>query len=122
FLAMDRQTEEAGCPVFGSGGHDAADSPESRLMGFPIQEHPDRVRAADPAGYVHADVPPFLVQHGTRDCVVPCAQGQWLADRIAAVAGPGRVIFETLDGGHGGRAFDDVANVDRVLDFLLRHI
>jgi acetyl esterase/lipase len=118
FLRMDEQTAAIGCPVFGAGGHNGADSPESRLMGFPVQAHPDAVGRADPTSYVRVDVPPFLIQHGTRDCIVPWPQSQLLFDRITQAAGAGRAWFEQLPDGHGGPVFDSAANVRRVLDFL----
>jgi len=118
FLAMDAQTASIGCREFGGSGHDGPTSPESKLMGFPIRQRADEVRRADPANHVHADVPPFLIQHGTRDCTVPWLQSRHLADAIARAAGADRVTLELLDGVHGGSAFDNDANVDRVLDFL----
>jgi acetyl esterase/lipase len=118
FLRMDEQTAAIDCPTFAGVGHDGAGSPESRLMGFAIQSRPDSVRRADPVTYVRADVPAFLIQHGTRDCTVPWPQSQLLFDRITQVAGAGRALFERLDDGHGGPVFDSAANVSRVLDFL----
>ena len=50
--------------------HDALDSPESKLVGGPIQEHRDRVAKANPITYVSKDDPPFLIIH--RD---PITQG-----------------------------------------------
>jgi acetyl esterase/lipase len=76
------------------------------------------VRRADPLTYVRTDVPPFLIQHGTRDCTVPWPQSQLLLDRITQVAGRGRALFEQLVDGHGGPVFDSATNVSRVLDFL----
>ena len=47
--------------------HDAPNSPESRLVGAPIQTVPDRVKAASPLTYVAAGAPPFLLMHGLAD-------------------------------------------------------
>lgn len=58
--------------------HDAADSPESRLVGCAIQSCADVVRAADPARYVSAADPPMLILHGESDPLVPHAQGERL--------------------------------------------
>ena len=54
--------------------HDDPASPESRLLGAPIQTVPDRVRAASPITYVGKDAPPFLIVHGLADSSVPHAQ------------------------------------------------
>ncbi len=58
--------------------HDAADSPESRLIGGPIQQHPDKVRRANPITYVSAADPPMLMMHGTADGLVPIQQSELL--------------------------------------------
>jgi hypothetical protein len=39
--------------------HDAPDSPESKLIGGPIQDHPDKARRVNPITYVTKDAPPF---------------------------------------------------------------
>jgi acetyl esterase/lipase len=84
--------------------HDTADSPESRLVGGPIQEHPDRVAQANPITYVTADAPPFLIVHGDRDPLVPHHQSELLASALEKAGVP--VTFYTVEGGgHGG--FDD---------------
>jgi acetyl esterase/lipase len=49
--------------------HDAPDSPESKLIGGPIQDNPDKVRRVNPITYVTKSAPPFLIVHGTLDRV-----------------------------------------------------
>lgn len=58
---------------------DAADSPESQLMGAPIQTISDAVTAASLLTGVHRKSPPTLIQHGTHDRSVPVAQARMLA-------------------------------------------
>ena len=58
--------------------HDGIESPESRLMGCPIQDCPDKVRAADPARYVSPADPPIMILHGGSDSLVPHNQGERL--------------------------------------------
>ena len=53
--------------VKGNIDHDAVDSPESQLVGVPIQEHPDLAGNANPISYVSEDDPPFLIMHGGED-------------------------------------------------------
>ena len=55
----------------GSMDHNAADSPESQLVGGPIQEHPDRVAAANPITYISGDERPFSSCTGTAICWCP---------------------------------------------------
>jgi hypothetical protein len=42
------------------GGHDKPDSPESCLLGGPVQENKDKAERANLIAYVSQDDPPFL--------------------------------------------------------------
>ena len=61
FLQMDAQFRGTPCPA----DHDAPDSPESQLIGAPIQTRPDLVKVVNPITYVSPEAAPFLIQHGT---------------------------------------------------------
>lgn len=76
--------------------HDAPTSPESRLLGAPVQTVPDRVRAASPLTYVRPDAPPFLIMHGLADSSVPYGQSVLLYEALKA-AGRG-VTLRLIDG------------------------
>lgn len=80
--------------------HDAPDSPESKLMGGPIQERKELARKANPITYVSADDPPFLILHGDADNVVPIGQSELLHGALtkAGVKSGYRVI---KGAGHG---------------------
>jgi acetyl esterase/lipase len=70
----------------GRGGptpHDAPSSPESRLIGAPVQTVPDRVRAANPITYVSGGAPPFLIMHGLADNSIPHGQSVLLYEALA---------------------------------------
>lgn len=54
--------------------HDAPDSPESILIGAPIQESDDLCALANPISYIDSDDPPFLILHGDADPLVPQAR------------------------------------------------
>jgi acetyl esterase/lipase len=64
--------------VQGVMDHDAADSPESQLVGAPIQSRPDLVARVNPITYVSPDNPSFLLMHGTADDVVIPSQSELL--------------------------------------------
>jgi acetyl esterase/lipase len=94
--------------------HDAATSPESLLIGGPIQQHKDKSRAATPMMYVTADDAPILIMHGTQDPLVPFDQSvQFLAalkrSKVDAVLAP------ITDGEHGFRGPTVNARVDQFL-------
>jgi acetyl esterase/lipase len=96
FLQMDAHRASAEAMV-----HDTPDSPESQLVGGPIQDNPDKAARANPITYVTKDDPPFLIVHGDADLLVPHDQSV-LLDRALRKAGV-RVRFVTIPGGpHGG--------------------
>ncbi|MEM7532725.1 MAG: alpha/beta hydrolase [Chloroflexota bacterium] len=100
FLQMDAQRLPDGMI------HDYADSPESELIGGPIQDHPEKVARANPITYVTADMPPFLIIHGDQDPLVPHGQSVLLVEALQQVGAD--VTFYTVEGGgHGG--FEDPA-------------
>lgn len=78
FASMDAQAPDDSAMT-----HDAADSPESRLLGAPVQEASALVRDADPSYHVQSNLPPFLIRHGRRDRFVPFGQSVLLADALA---------------------------------------
>jgi acetyl esterase/lipase len=98
FLQMDAQRLPDGQV------HDAADSPESQLVGGPIQEHEDRVARANPITYAFKDDAPFLIVHGDRDPLVPYGQSVLLADALEAAGVP--VSLYAVEGGGHGRFTD----------------
>lgn len=113
FLQMDAQRMAAGMV------HDDADSPESELVGGPIQENADAVARANPITYVTAEAPPFLVLHGDRDPLVPYHQSVLLVAALEQAGVP--VTFRTVEGGgHGG--FTDPELPALVRDFLAHHL
>jgi dipeptidyl aminopeptidase/acylaminoacyl peptidase len=103
--------------------HNGSDSPESLLLGNKITLIPDLVRSANPETYIHPNVPPFFIQHGKVDDIVPHQQSVNFAARVRECAGNERVTLELIEGaGHGGPKFDSAKNVKKVLDFLDRHL
>jgi acetyl esterase/lipase len=136
----------------GRGGepqpHDSPTSPESRLVGAPIQAVPDRVRAANPLTYARAGAPPFLIMHGLADNSVPHGQSVLLYDALAAagndvtlrlvdglphtffnrtdldeLAGPFRMTIRERSRGAAERRSEDRAGVFAVArEFFRRHL
>ena len=66
--------------------HDAPTSPESVVVGGPIQDprYRDKVNAYNPMMYVDASrrAPPFLIMHGDRDALVPFNQSVLLYEAL----------------------------------------
>jgi acetyl esterase/lipase len=99
--------------------HNAADSPESQLVGGSIQDNHEKVAKANPITYVTKDDPPFLIIHGDKDPLVPHHQSELLEAALKKASVP--VSFYTVKGGgHGG--FKD-PNVPRLTkEFFEKHL
>jgi acetyl esterase/lipase len=81
--------------------HSDARSPESRLLGCPIKDCPDKVAAANPLTYVtDRPLPPTLIFHGEQDPLVPYHQGRLLRDALASANADVRMI-SLPHAGHG---------------------
>jgi acetyl esterase/lipase len=119
FLKMDEQLAELGLVQYSEQVHNAAESPESLLLGQKITEILDLVHVANPEAYIHGDVPPFFIQHGERDNVVPYLQSLNMSTKLISVLGNEKITFDLIKGaGHGGPEFETRENVKKVLDFL----
>ena len=113
FLQMDSQRLPDGMI------HDAADSPESELVGGPIQENKEKVARANPITYITADTPPFLVIHGDQDPLVPYGQSVILVEALQKAGVD--VTFYTVEGeGHGHFTNSRVPELTKA--FLAKHI
>lgn len=98
--------------------HDEAKSPESQLIGGPIQENKEATAKANPITYIgRAEAPaPFLIMHGTRDDLVPFNQSQLLNDALKGAKAD--VTFFPMEGaGHG---FGGEQSFAPVREFLTR--
>lgn len=109
---LPKMQEQAG--EKGVMNHDAADSPESKLVGGPIQQNKDKAAKANPITYVSKDDPSFLILHGDADFLVPIGQSEMLH---AALKGEGvSSTFLVMQGkGHG---FGGPEVNEKVLTFL----
>ncbi len=83
-----------------SFSHNDAKSPESSLVGGPIQENKEKVATANPISYVKKSNPPFLIFHGDKDPLVPHCQSQLLFEQLQA-AGVSSKLVIIPEGGHG---------------------
>jgi acetyl esterase/lipase len=120
FLKMDAQLAANG---LGPCDHNQADSPESRYLGAPITEIPDRVRLASPTTYIHQGMSPILIQHGRVDCQVPVQQSIEFARAIEERVGPDRFELDIFENAvHADPAFETDENMTRVFEFLDRYL
>lgn len=101
--------------------HNAPDSPESQLVGGPIQQNRDKAALANPIRYVSKDDPPFFIVHGDADPLVPVNQSELLVASLRKAGVP--VEFRVIrGGGHGGAGFATPEMRDAISAFFARHL
>ena len=123
FLKMDEHLAASGMLPPPGFRHSEANSPESLLFGQNITEIPEKVAAANPETYIRPGTPPFLLQHGTIDPVVPVQQSIEFAAKLRNLLGGDKVELELFEGAeHADERFETPENVARVLDFLDSHL
>jgi len=121
FLKMDEQAKES--KVANPQVHSIPDSPESQLIGKNLQDAPDLVKAANPETYISKDDPPFFIQHGLNDPLVPYPQSVNFAKKLEQTIGKEKVTMELIPGtGHGGPNFQTKENIDKVFAFLDKYL
>ena len=117
FLKMDKQLTEG--KVKNPQVHLLPDSPESELIGKNLSDAPELVKVANPETYITPDDPPFFIQHGRLDHLVPYQQSVNLANKLEKVIGKDKVTLELLpDSDHGGPGFSTEENLKKVFQFL----
>lgn len=81
------------------------------------------VKEASPQTYIDAKDPPFFIQHGTADRIIPITQSENFSKRLKEVLGNEKVIYETVPGAeHAGPPFEESKNVAKVIDFLDKYL
>jgi len=113
FLQMDGH-EGIGCS---SANHNAANSPESILLGCALPTCPERVESANPMHYLDADDPQFFVSCGDHDCLV--APYSSLLFDAALTEKNVTHTYELIAGqGHGGSFWHNTAQDAKYLEFF----
>ena len=115
FRRMNEQMLPGACEAFnGMMGltdcHDDPLSPESRLVGGPIQTSPVAEKAS-PLSYVGATSPPVMLLHGGQDPLVPHGQSVLLYEALRA-AGATAAFYSVPAAGHDLRAVLDPSTQD----------
>lgn len=105
--------------------HDSANSPESKLVGGPIQERKELAGKANPITYVSVErapkIPPFLIVHGDDDPVVPIGQSTLLHDALKK-AGVDSTFHPIKGAKHGGQEFSNPEIQKMISAFFEKHL
>jgi acetyl esterase/lipase len=88
-------------------------------FGLPVEDAPDLCEAANPETYISAQTPPFVIQHGKLDGIVPYLQSVQFADKLTKTIGADKVKLTLFnDYMHADRRFETMHNCSLVLDQL----
>ena len=90
--------------------HDAANSPESELIGGALQKNKKKAINASPINYVTKDDCPFIHVHGTNDQLVPYNQSVILHKKLLE-NGCDSTLITVKEGGHGGFKNDAIQKI-----------
>jgi acetyl esterase/lipase len=101
--------------------HGRPGSPESKLIGGTVAEHPALAAAASPVTHVSRDDAPFLILHGADDPVVPLNQSEALHAALQQV-GVASALHVLPGAKHGGPEFATAEALGWVEKFLARHL
>ena len=89
------------------------------VLGCTDEDFAEKAREFSPATYVTEDCPPFLIQHGTIDPLVPYLQSVEFDRLLSGVIGEEKVTLDLLHGqGHGSFVFESLDNAKRITDWL----
>ena len=103
FLQMDAHMPDGGAQfnayVGIDGGHADPASPESRLLGGPIEDRLQECARANPITYVGGGAPPLLILHGQADPFVPHHQSELLFSAMTAHANAA-TFYSVAKAGH----------------------
>ncbi len=92
--------------------HNAENSPESQLIGAPIQQVPARTQAANPLTYIDENDPPLICIHGSRDRLVPFNQSTLLYNALENAKVP-TALITILDGAHGNFRNPKITRIEK---------
>jgi dipeptidyl aminopeptidase/acylaminoacyl peptidase len=98
--------------------HDAPDSPESLLIGAPIQNAPELVADANPINFIDENSPAFHIRHGQDDRLVAIGQSELLAEALAKQGID--FDFEKIPGADHG--FDGMKESHLLVDVGLKYL
>jgi acetyl esterase/lipase len=121
FSTMDQDMSALG-RTSQMGPTDAADSAESRLLGFPVGENRAVARSMGPVGRLSLlkdPLPPLLIRHGDADPLIADLQAKRLREAWIAADPTTEVDYKLVPGaGHGGAAFETDPVKAEVVAFL----
>jgi acetyl esterase/lipase len=91
----------------------------SSYIGKSKEEAPELYTAASPETYIHPGMPPFFIQHGNSDRIIPLQQSLDFAAQLEKQSEKGRVVLDIIENAnHLDEKFTTQENLNKVLSFL----
>jgi acetyl esterase/lipase len=119
FLQMDSQLIQLGYQPLS----DDVVSGICMLIGGQVTKCQEKCQAINPETYITSDCPPFYLQHGTVDHLVPYLQSVNFARVLIDTIGQENVTLNLLEGiDHFDLEHNSPENVNKALDFLDRYL
>jgi acetyl esterase/lipase len=88
-----------------------------KLLGATDEDYPDKALLANPVHYISPATPPFFIQHGSLDRIVPVHQSELLYTALQAAGIPSK--YELKKGYvHGDLRFNNASNLIAINIFL----
>jgi acetyl esterase/lipase len=94
-------------------------SPQSQLVGFPVQTVPELVATAIPMTFISPTTPPFFITQGTSDTFVTFNASELLNEALFR-ANRSATFWTTVNGGHDASTTATVENTLLMQQFLKR--
>ena len=101
--------------------HDGPNSPESKLVGGPIQQNKEKAAKANPINFVTKDDAPIHILHGDVDPLVPLGQSEIFLEALKKADIPAELVV-IKGGGHGGAGFATAENQEKIAKFFEKHL
>lgn len=98
---------------------------ESEYLGKDVSDpkNIELVQLANPETYIDETDPPFYIQVGDKDPLIPYLQSQDFAGKLQRTLGSENVNFDLIEGGkHGGAKFSNKENIAKIITFLDKHL
>jgi acetyl esterase/lipase len=94
-------------------------SGESKFIGGNLSSNPEKFRSASPTTYINGKCPPFYIQHGKADPIVPYIQSVEFARKLEAAIGKAKVRLNLIENAvHIDPIHSSPENIKAALDFL----
>ena len=92
------------------------------LLGNDVSLVPYKVTKSNPETYIRPEDPPFFIEHGTADTIIPYQQSVDFANKLKMVLGNKKVTLVLLPGVGHNENYNTLSNINNILNFLDKNL